>query len=97
MDINKEKDEVLTVKVSGRLDVLTAPDLEKELQSSLDGVKALVFDLSDLTYISSAGIRVLLATQKNYGKQIKVMIRNTSPDIMAIFKMTGITKAMDVD
>ena len=65
MTINKTvEDGKLTVVLEGRLDTFTAPDLEKELGESLDGIKDVVLDLKGLEYISSAGLRVLLSTQK---------------------------------
>ena len=65
MKINKEcSDGVLTLQIEGRLDTVTAPELEGELAGSLDGVNELVLDFSKLEYISSAGLRVLLSAQK---------------------------------
>ena len=54
----------LTAALGGRLDTTTAPELEAKLKSSLDGVDELILDFKDLEYISSAGLRVLLSTQK---------------------------------
>ena len=70
MNIIKTRDNgTLTIALEGRMDITTAPDLEKEIKDSLDGVTELVFDLEKLTYISSAGLRVLLLAQKKMNKQ----------------------------
>ena len=63
-----EKEDVF-ITLEGRLDTTTAPDLEKELKSSLEGVTSLTLDLEKLEYISSAGLRVLLAAQKMMNQQ----------------------------
>ena len=70
MTINKQKNgSVLTIAVQGRLDTTTAPDREKEIKTSLDGVTELIMDFEKLDYISSAGLRVLLSAQKQMSKQ----------------------------
>ncbi|MBR1737264.1 MAG: STAS domain-containing protein, partial [Firmicutes bacterium] len=75
MTINKtQENDKLTVAIEGRLDTTTAPQLEAELKSSLDGVKKLVFDIKELEYISSAGLRVLLTAQKTMNKQGKMTV-----------------------
>ena len=69
MTINKQKNgSTLTIAVQGRLDTTTAPDLEKEIKTSLDGVTELIMDFEKLDYISSAGLRVLLSAQKMMSK-----------------------------
>ena len=65
----KQNGSSLTIAVQGRLDTTTAPDLEKEIKSSLDGVTELIMDFEKLDYISSAGLRVLLSAQKVMSKQ----------------------------
>jgi len=90
MTINKVKtDSELTLALEGRLDTTTAPQLEAELNSSLDGVMKLTFDFLQLEYISSAGLRVLLAAQKIMNKQGSMAIKNAGPDIMEVFEITG--------
>ena len=79
----------LTVKLTGRLDTNTAPDLENELKGSLDSVKELVFDFAGLDYISSAGLRVLLSAQKIMNKQGSMTVVSVSESIMEIFEVTG--------
>ena len=79
MKINKKLDgENLEFAIEGRLDTTTAPSLEEEIKSNIEGVKELVFDLKDLVYVSSAGLRVLLSAQKTMNKQGNMIIRNAN-------------------
>ena len=85
----------LTITIKGRLDTVTAPDLEKEL--NLDDVKKLIVDLNELDYISSAGLRVILNTQKVMNKNGSMVIRNAKPEIMEIFDMTGFSSILTIE
>ena len=97
MTIEKTLNEkTLTVKVSGRLDTTTAPDLEAELKSSLDGIEELVLDFSDLEYISSAGLRVLLSAQKIMNKQGSMVVTGVNSTIMEIFEVTGFSDILTI-
>lgn len=88
--INKQKDgDKLTVQMAGRLDTQTAPQLEAELKGGLDGIKELEFDLKEVEYISSAGLRVLLYAQKVMNKQGTMVVKNVQDSIMEIFEVTG--------
>ena len=90
MTINKNADaSKLTVAIEGRLDTSTAPQLEEELKTSLDGVTDLILDFTKLEYISSAGLRVLLSAQKQMNKVGKMTLTNVSSEIMEIFEVTG--------
>ena len=90
MTINKNLEgSKLTVAVEGRLDTMTAPQLEEEFKNSLEGVEDLVLDFSKLDYISSAGLRVLLSAQKQMNKVGKMTLTGVSPEIMEIFEVTG--------
>ena len=91
-----EKSE-LTVLLTGRLDTVTAPEFEKELKGSLDGVKELVIDMEKLEYISSAGLRVLLAAQKIMGKQGSMKVTHVSETIMEIFDVTGFADILTIE
>ena len=86
----------LTVALTGRLDTTTAPELEKELKESLDGVTALVIDMAALEYISSAGLRVLLSAQKLMNKQGEMTITHVNDVIMEIFDVTGFTDILTI-
>ena len=76
----------LTLAPIGRVDTITSPELEAALQ--LDGVEVLVFDLSQVDYVSSAGLRVLLSAQKKMAGK-KMLIRGTRPAVMEVFDITG--------
>ena len=98
MTITKDlKDGELVVKVEGRIDTNTSPDLEMELKSSLDGVKELIFDFSDVDYISSAGLRVLLSAQKTMNKQGSMKLTGVRSEIMEIFEVTGFTDILTIE
>lgn len=97
MTINKNLDgEKLTVAIEGRLDTSTAPELEKEL-SDLSGVKELVLDFAKLEYVSSAGLRVLLASQKAMNAQGKMLIKNVNETIMEVFEITGFADILTIE
>lgn len=98
MEINKQADGgKLTLTLNGRLDTMTSPDLEAVLKGSLDGVTELVFDCTDLEYISSAGLRVLLGAQKVMNNAGKMMIRNVNEPVMEVFEVTGFTDVFTIE
>ena len=84
-----EKDTELTLCIEGRLDTTTAPELEKELAQSVDSADSLVINCEKLDYISSAGLRVLLAAHKQFSKKQGLTITNVNPNVMDIFEVTG--------
>lgn len=79
----------MKVSVSGRLDTTTAPELEKTLGSQLEGIESLTLDFGDLAYISSAGLRVLLALQKTMNRQGQMAVTHVNDNIMEVFDVTG--------
>ena len=83
--------------LEGRLDTTTAPELEKELRDSIDGVSALTLDFTDLEYISSAGLRVLLAVQKIMNKKGEMKVSHVNETIMEIFEVTGFSDILSID
>ena len=87
----------LTITLSGRLDTTTAPKLEAELKESLQGVESLVLDFTALDYLSSAGLRVLLAAQKVMNKQGEMVVRNVNETIMEIFDVTGFSDILTIE
>ena len=90
-------DKTLTVAVEGRLDTLTAPELEEKLESALDSVEKLIFDFSELEYISSAGLRVLLAAVKEMNAQGGEMtITKVRPEVMEVFEVTGFVDILTI-
>ncbi len=86
----------LTIHLAGRLDTTTAPQLEAELKLSISGVEKLVFDFAALEYLSSAGLRVLLAAQKVKNKQGEMIIRNVNETIAEIFEVTGFSDVLTI-
>lgn len=97
MEIIKESSGgALTLKLRGRLDTATAPQLEQELKDSLGAVQALTIDLEELEYISSAGLRVLLYAQKTMNKQGSMVVRNVGPMVMEVFDITGFSDFLDI-
>lgn len=87
----------LTVALSGRLDTNTAPALEAALRDSIDGVTALTIDMAALEYISSAGLRVLLAAQKIMGKQGGMKLTHVNETILEIFEVTGFSDILTIE
>ncbi len=97
LNINKEKNgNALKVKLEGRLDTTTAPQLEGELKDALDGVEKLEFDFNALEYISSAGLRVLLSMQKIMNKQGEMTVSGANEDIREIFEVTGFSDILNI-
>ena len=89
--------EALKIILEGRLDTTTAPQLETELGKVLPGVTDLKFDLEKLEYISSAGLRVLLSTQKTMNKQGKMVVSNASAEVKEIFDVTGFSDILTLE
>jgi len=87
----------LTVALTGRLDTVTAPQLEAELKQSLTSVEKLALDFAGLEYLSSAGLRVLLAAQKVMNRQGEMVIRNVNETIAEIFEVTGFSDILTVE
>lgn len=97
LTINKTGSESVIVSLNGRLDTTTAPQLEKELDQVLTSAKGLVFDFSGLEYISSAGLRILLKSQKAMNKQGTMKLKNVSDDIKEIFEITGFLDFLTIE
>ncbi len=97
MNIVMSKDgTALTVAPEGRLDTMTAPELEAALKDALTGVETLTFDLEKLEYISSAGLRVLLSAQKTMNRQGEMKVLHANEIIMEIFEVTGFTDILTI-
>ncbi|MBQ6559940.1 MAG: STAS domain-containing protein [Erysipelotrichaceae bacterium] len=98
MEVNKNLEEnKLTLAVKGRVDSVSAPELEAVLDESLEGVEELVFDFSDLEYISSAGLRVLLTSYKKMAEQGTMKITNINDVIREIFEVTGFADIFTIE
>ena len=87
----------LTVALEGRLDTTTAPDLEKELKDSMDGITALTLDFATLDYISSAGLRVLLSAHKAMSKKGGMKVVNANEMVREVFDVTGFADILDIE
>ena len=98
MKIEKNLNEKnLVVALEGRLDTTTAPQLEEELKTSLEGVTDLVIDLSKLEYISSAGLRVLLSAFKIMCNKGKMRITNANELVKEVFEVTGFSDFLPIE
>ena len=86
----------LTIVIEGRLDTNSSPKLEAELRQSVSGVTELVFDFSGVEYISSAGLRVLLAAQKVMNRQGSMRLVGVSADVMEVFEITGFADILTI-
>ena len=98
MTINVERDyELVTFAITGRLDTTTAPNLETTVQERYDDIKELVFDMSEVEYISSAGIRVLLGAYKKMISNNGVMrVEKANDMVREVFEMTGLSQMLEV-
>lgn len=87
----------LTISLQGRLDATNYMELDEELSRSLAGVTALVFDLKELDYISSAGLRCILSAKKIMDKQGTLVIRNSCELVYEVFEVTGFTDILTIE
>ncbi len=87
---------VLTVAPAGRLDTTNASDFEKEIFGQLDGITKVVFDMKQLEYISSAGLRILLSVQKKLADNGKMTLTNVSGEVMEILDITGFVDIFEI-
>lgn len=92
-----KKENELTMKISGRLDTLTAPKLEEAVMENLEGVTSLIMDLADLEYVSSAGLRVLLLANKWMKGKGPFILRNVTEEVKEIFEVTGFADIMNIE
>jgi anti-sigma B factor antagonist len=87
----------LTVVLEGRLDTVSAPDLDAVVKNELLGVDTFILDLKKLQYTSSAGLRVILIAQKTMNKQGKLILKNVSEAVMEVFEMTGLSDLLTIE
>lgn len=97
MTLNVERDfELVILEIAGRLDTTTAPNLEAVVNELLEDTKEIVFDMSGVEYISSAGIRVLLGAYKKINSKNGTMrIEKVNDMVYEVFEMTGLSKMLD--
>ena len=87
----------MTLLLEGRLDTTTAPQLEADLKTDLNGVEELLMDFEKLEYLSSAGLRVLLSAQKTMNKQGKMVICHVNETIRDVFEVTGFSEILTIE
>ncbi len=93
---NLENDAAV-LALKGRLDTVTAPELERALEEAMRGCKALTLDFSELDYISSAGLRVLLSAQKHMNGQGEMKLVGVGDTVMEIFEVTGFSELLTIE
>ena len=96
IEIKKNSDE-LVLEITGRLDTITAPALDKTINENLSEIKSLIFDLKCLEYVSSAGLRVLLSAQKKMQQVGEMKLINVCEEVMAVFEMTGFADILTIE
>ena len=87
----------LVLEITGRLDTITAPALDKTINENLGEIKSLILDFKNLEYISSAGLRVLLSTQKKLQQKGTMKIKNVREEVMEVFEITGFVDILTVE
>ena len=99
MEIEKKYDEKeLTLAIEGRIDTITSNDLENEIADEAGNFDSLIIDFANVDYISSAGLRVLIATQKKLKKDnIPFVIKNANDTVREIFRMSGFDKILKIE
>ena len=98
MKINKTQNgTTLNIALEGRLDTMTSPELEAELHRSLEGADSVVFDFSKLDYISSAGLRGLLATHKQMAGKGGMKVTNVNEIVQEVFDVTGFADILTIE
>ena len=98
MHIEKKiNNDAATLIVSGRLDTQTAPELENELDAVLPGLRDLTFDMTNLEYVSSAGLRVILKAQKAMNAQGSMKLTGVNDSIMEVFDITGFLDILTIE
>ena len=98
MSLNIEKKNTETLALVGRLDTVTAPELEAEISAILPTVESLVLDMEKLEYISSAGLRVLLATNKQINAAGgNLTVSHVCDDVMEVFDITGFLDILNIE
>ena len=98
MKIEKVKNnKELTIKPIGEINSVTAPELEEVIKNDLNDVSSLIFDFSELEYLSSAGLRILLIAQRLMGKKGQMRILHVNSSVMEILTITGFNNVLDIE
>ena len=96
IEIKKNESETI-IQITGRLDTITAPTLDKTIQEEIGDTKNLILDMKNLEYISSAGLRVLLGAQKKMQKIGSMKVKNVCQEVMEVFEMTGFADILVIE
>lgn len=96
IETNKNGGE-LTIALEGRLDTMTAPELEAVINGNVDDADDLIFDFANLVYVSSAGLRVLLSAHKLMMKKGSMVIKNTPEEVRDTFEITGFSDILTIE
>lgn len=97
MEIKKIKNgSTLTIIPEGRIDTTTAPELHSFISNNIEGITDLIFDLSNVNYISSAGLRVFMSFQKIMNMKGRMSMTNVNEEIMDIFEITGLSEVFTI-
>ena len=99
MQITKNyNDKELTLSIEGRIDTITSKDVDDEIQNEMGNFDSLIIDFTDLEYISSAGLRILVSTQKQLKQDnIPMVIKNSNDSVNEIFRMSGFNKILKIE
>lgn len=98
LNIDKKVDgKNIELVLSGRIDTTTAPELDKAIQEIIGNAENLVFNFADIDYISSAGLRVLLTSQKAMNKQGSMKVIHVNESVMEIFEVTGFSEILSIE
>ena len=95
--ITEKNNDLLTIALEGELDALSAPLLDKEINDKLGDCNEIVFDMEKLEYISSAGLRVLLTTQKLMNERGSMKLKNVTDAVMDVFDITGFSDILSIE
>ena len=96
IEIKKSVDKLI-LEITGRLDTITSPALDKTINENIAGIKSLILDFKHLKYISSAGLRVLLSAQKKRQQAQTMKIINVCEEVMEVFEMTGFADILTIE
>ena len=97
MTINKNAEgSKLTLALEGRLDSTTAPELQSVIKESVDGIEELTIDMTDLEYVSSAGLRVLISAHKAMRSKGGMTVTNVNEIVMEVFEITGFAEILNI-
>jgi len=93
----KLNDKALEIALEGRLDTMTAPELEAELNKTMGNAETLTLDFSKLDYISSAGLRVLLSAHKVMSGKGGMKVTHVNEIVQEVFEVTGFSDILTIE